>query len=99
MRLDAPELKRPPAPHAADHPAAELLRRKGFAVWSPDMPATEAFGDDAPARLLERLAAFDPVRGWFIEQLGRGALPSHRAGQGRPSRAGSKGAAPPCGSR
>lgn len=70
VRLEPPELKRTPAPYAADHPASALLRRKGFAVWLPDMPTEAAFGEDAPARLLERLAALDPVRSWFVDALG-----------------------------
>ncbi|MCH2165324.1 MAG: TIGR02453 family protein [Marinovum sp.] len=32
-RIDAPELKRVPAPFDADHPRADLLRRKSFVVW------------------------------------------------------------------
>ncbi|SLN47598.1 TIGR02453 family protein [Roseisalinus antarcticus] len=31
--LREPELKRVPAPYDRDHPAADLLRQKGFAVW------------------------------------------------------------------
>ncbi len=33
FRLPAPELKRVPAPHDADHPRAMLLRRKGLIAW------------------------------------------------------------------
>jgi uncharacterized protein (TIGR02453 family) len=69
VRLEPPELKRPPPPYAADHPASDLLRRKGFAVWLPNMPTEAAFGEDAPARLLEKLTALDPVRSWFVNEL------------------------------
>lgn len=69
IRLDPPELKRVPPPYATDHPAADLLRRKGFAVWLHDMSVDAAFGEGAPPRLLERLAVLDPVRSWFVGEL------------------------------
>ena len=33
LRMDPPELKRVPAPYPADHPRAELLKRKGIVLW------------------------------------------------------------------
>ncbi|WP_428027998.1 TIGR02453 family protein [Altererythrobacter sp.] len=69
IRLEPPELKRSPAPYAADHPATDLLRRKGFAVWLRDMPVETAFGEDAPARLLEKFEALGPIRRWFVNEL------------------------------
>jgi uncharacterized protein (TIGR02453 family) len=33
LRIEGAELKRTPAPYAADHPRADLLRRKGLHVW------------------------------------------------------------------
>lgn len=71
LRLDPPELKRVPAPYEGDHPTAELLRRKGLAVWLADLPAEAAFGEDAPARLIERLAILDPVRSCYARILGK----------------------------
>lgn len=41
FRCDAPELKRVPAPHAPDHPRADLLKRKGMVLWH-DLSAAEA---------------------------------------------------------
>lgn len=40
--LEAPELKRVPAPYDKDHPRAELLRRKGCVVWRELSAAEEA---------------------------------------------------------
>ncbi len=61
MRLGAPELKRVPAPFAADHPQAALLRRKGLTVWI-DCPAEElAFGADGPSACAEKLAPLVPL--------------------------------------
>ncbi len=69
VRLDPPELKRTPLPYTAEHPAADLLCRKGFVVWLTDMPVKAAFGEDAPTGLLERLATLDPIRAWFVDEL------------------------------
>lgn len=68
-RLDPPELKRTPAPFAQDHPAADLLRRKGLVVWLDDIQQKNVFGGKAPERLANILAVFDPVRRWFVEEL------------------------------
>lgn len=52
-RLGEPELKRVPAPYDADHPRAELLKRKSFVLWRDDL-------DDGHDPLVERIAgAFD----------------------------------------
>lgn len=68
-RLDPPDLKRVPPPYPVDHPAADLLRRKGLAVWLDDVPVKAALDESATVRLLEELAALNPVRGWFVDQL------------------------------
>lgn len=68
-RVDAPELKRVPSPWPQDHPQAGLLRRKGLAAWI-DLPTEDAYGPDAPARLVDRLAAFDPLRDWLCALRG-----------------------------
>jgi uncharacterized protein (TIGR02453 family) len=68
-RLEDPELKRTPAPYAADHPRGELLRRKGLNVWRRiDDPALIA----SPALADAVMAAFqdlDPVNLWLTEVL------------------------------
>ena len=69
LRISAPELKRVPAPFAADHPRGALLRHKSLAVWNDHLPQSAAFGDDAPARLARELTAFDPLHRWFQDNL------------------------------
>lgn len=68
-RLDVPELARVPAPHRADHPAADLLRRKGLTLWH-DLPPEAAFGAAGIDRTLAMLAGFEPVRDWLLSRLG-----------------------------
>lgn len=70
VRLGPPGLKRVPEPYLPNHPASDLLRRKGLAVWMTDMSVEAAFGDEAPARLARRFVALEPVRTWFIQELG-----------------------------
>lgn len=68
LRLNDPPLKRVPAPYAKDHPRGALLRRKGLALWQ-DRAVEDAFGADAPARLVGEMALFDDVRGWLAAHL------------------------------
>ncbi len=69
FRLEDPELRRVPAPHAQDHPRADLLRRKGLCVWLGDAPRELAFGDEAPGLVAERLGQLDAVRQWLISAV------------------------------
>ncbi|MEM9579636.1 MAG: TIGR02453 family protein [Pseudomonadota bacterium] len=62
-RMDPPELKRVPAPYPADHPQADLLRRKSCTIWMPleqtqDLPGalSQVFTQINPA--LDDLRAF-----------------------------------------
>lgn len=48
VRVSEPELKRVPAPYPADHPRAELLRRKGLTAWIDDLASEMAFGSGGP---------------------------------------------------
>lgn len=68
LRMDAPALKRVPAPYPQDHPRAALLKRKGIVLWHdlgdseqahPDMALEAAFARLGPLRtaLAEILAA------------------------------------------
>lgn len=57
-RVDLPELKRVPAPHAQDHPRAELLKRKGLIVWSDFEDAERADPVAALQAVFTRLAPF-----------------------------------------
>lgn len=56
VRLSAPELKRVPAPYAADHPHGTDLRRKGLTAWIDDPDLSQAFGIEGPANCVRRLA-------------------------------------------
>ena len=55
MEPRAPELKRVPAPFAADHAMSEHLRRKSLALWSD-------LADVAPAALMAEFARVEPLR-------------------------------------
>jgi uncharacterized protein (TIGR02453 family) len=57
-RVDAPALKRVPAPWPQDHPRADLLRRKGLIAWHDLAPAQQA---DLPGALY---AAFERMEGF-----------------------------------
>jgi uncharacterized protein (DUF2461 family) len=68
-RVDAPELKRTPAPYAADHPRAELLRRKSLSAWRE---ATDPALVTSPAVVDETLQAFRrlaPLAAWLDRNL------------------------------
>ena len=78
LRRDAPELKRVPAPYDKDHPHAELLRRKGIALWQDDLGQDDlgqdqAFGPKAPAQLARAFRSFDPLRAWLATELPSGS--------------------------
>ncbi|GGH22480.1 TIGR02453 family protein [Cribrihabitans marinus] len=58
FRIGEPELKRVAPPYAKDHPQADLLRRKGLAVWR-DLPDTSF---DAPLTALrDTRASLQPL--------------------------------------
>jgi len=64
-----PDLKRVPAPYAADHPRGELLRRKGLNAWRDlDDEALIASPDLADAVMAE-FGALDAVNLWLTEVL------------------------------
>ncbi|MCK8464242.1 TIGR02453 family protein [Aliiroseovarius sp. S1339] len=69
LRLSEPELKRVPSPHPTDHANADLLRRKGLALWHDGLPLDRAFGVDAPAAIGDAMQVFDPVRNWMVRVL------------------------------
>jgi uncharacterized protein (DUF2461 family) len=54
-----PSLKRPPRGFAPDHPRAELLRHKGFALTLPDLPPEVA---ERPGFVAAAVAGFDRLR-------------------------------------
>lgn len=66
-RLDPPELKRVPGGFPADHPNADLLRRKGLVVW--DDTALQPDTAD-PCSALERcFARMQPLQDWLKTAL------------------------------
>lgn len=72
LRLEGAELKRVPAPYAADHKRAGLLRRKGLTTWRD---ITDARLISSPAVLdecLSTFAALVPLHRWLQAALGIG---------------------------
>lgn len=71
-RLDATlhdaDLKRVPAPYPADHPRAELLKRKGMNAWAALDPALCASPDLADAVMAE-FERLDAINVWLTEVL------------------------------
>lgn len=64
-RMDAPELKRVPAAYDADHPRADLLRRKSLVVWNDDIEGQGAL----PERLIDVFEAYRPISDWLSAVL------------------------------
>ncbi|MGF7171967.1 uncharacterized protein (TIGR02453 family) [Sphingobium xanthum] len=66
VRIGEPDLKRMPAPYAADHPRAPLLRRKGLTAWIDSADTKAALGADGPdqcaGELLKLRSLFDLLR-------------------------------------
>lgn len=67
FRIEGAALKRTPAPYAADHPRAELLRRKGLTAWRETSdtglitsPALMGFCEDT-------FQALAPLHAWLLE--------------------------------
>ena len=66
-RIGEPELKRVPGGFAADHPQADLLRRKGLAAWIDE---TDPQRIEEPGIVESCLAAFkllQPLHGWLTQ--------------------------------
>ena len=66
-RVDPPELKRVPAPYPADHPQAELLRRKSLILWHDLNPGEQT---DPPGALFASFARMEPLRARLAAILG-----------------------------
>jgi len=62
MTFREPELKRVPSPYAADHPAAEHLRRKGM-IATTDIGAS----DDLPKAILDACKALSPLNDLLVQ--------------------------------
>ena len=63
------ELKRVPAPYPADHPRAELLKRKGLSVSVPDIPEELMTGRELLDWMSDRVHMAAPVALWLDEAL------------------------------
>ncbi|MFZ5963694.1 DUF2461 domain-containing protein [Thalassococcus sp. BH17M4-6] len=62
-RMDPPALKRVPPPHPADHPRADLLRRKGLVVWRDDLES--AAPNDPEVALRAAFTELAPLQEWL----------------------------------
>lgn len=62
--------KRVPAPYAADHPRAELLRQKGLTAMFPELPAGLIHRPELADVLAEHAAATAPLVTWIGRTLG-----------------------------
>jgi uncharacterized protein (TIGR02453 family) len=68
FQLDAPSLKRVPAPYPADHPRGELLKRKGLpAFCEAPIPARGPIADGATC--LAAFRAVTPLHRWLEDAL------------------------------
>lgn len=65
VRLSSPELKRVPQPYAADHPHAELLRRKSLSGWVDFANPREACEHGFVDRCLDAFALMKPLFNWL----------------------------------
>lgn len=61
VRINTPELKRVPAPHAGDHIQGTLLRRKGLTAWIDNLDPEIAFGTEGPNQCTRRLLELRPI--------------------------------------
>lgn len=69
LRLDAPELKRVPAPYPVDHNFSDFLRRKGFCIWLDCVPQKYALGLEGPVQIVAKLEAFSLIREVLAQKL------------------------------
>lgn len=69
LRLDGSELKRVPAPYAADHPRADLLRRKGLSLWRDVEDRSLIASLDLSADCLATFQTLAPLYRWLAEAL------------------------------
>ncbi|WP_404402521.1 DUF2461 domain-containing protein [Pelagibacterium halotolerans] len=67
IRINDPELKRVPAPYPADHPNADLLRRKSLAVWIDCRDPALAYGETGPDACTRELLRLKPVFDWLAD--------------------------------
>lgn len=71
-RVSDPHLKRVPSPFQQDHENADLLRRKGVALWRDGLEQDIALGPDAITEIIREFRLFAPMRDWFLKNLPAG---------------------------
>lgn len=71
--LGRPRWKRVPAPYAADHPRAELLRHGGLVAAITEPLPSEVHGADFPAWCAKRWRPLRPLQTWVAEVLAAAA--------------------------
>ncbi len=68
--MSAPELKRAPAGYDPAHPAADLLRHKGFFSWAEEFPHPgEIFSGQAAEYIYSRFEAGLKFHDWLVKTL------------------------------
>ncbi|MCT7375702.1 DUF2461 domain-containing protein [Chelativorans salis] len=65
IRLSKPELKRVPQPYPADHPRAELLRRKSLAGWVDFADPSKACESGFADRCFDAFVRLKPLFDWL----------------------------------
>ncbi len=65
FRIEGAELKRVPAPYPADHPRADLIRRKGLHVWRDIEDPAVITGPGLFAEARSTFAALAPLVKWL----------------------------------
>jgi uncharacterized protein (TIGR02453 family) len=64
VRLSDPDLKRVPAPFPADHPKADLLRRKGLTAWIDDLDLARVCDADGIGTCILEFKKLNPLFDW-----------------------------------
>jgi uncharacterized protein (TIGR02453 family) len=69
FRLDEPILKRVPTPYPADHPNADLLRRKGLTAWRELPDRTEIASPRLLDAVISTFQILAPLNRWISETI------------------------------
>lgn len=70
MTIGGDELKRAPRGYPADHPRADLLRRKALVAWRQDEPARWFATREAFDRIVASWEALAPLNRWLARHVG-----------------------------
>lgn len=69
LTIEEPALKRVPAPYLADHPRADLLRRKGVTAWREITDKRLIEGPQLVGDVLATFAKLKPLNHWIGEAI------------------------------